>query len=359
MVCFNAETVCAADCRCCVLMSGTGFVAPADLPLSDEEDVEQAAFACLFACLTLKRCCKPPQTCSSWFWFPMSCFAWLSRYKVPLLKPHLRDMLASARRRRAFRCFSWVCLHDQMFDICKWCKQQRHTTCAWNVIILTILTKMRWAGCEGSFTFSKPQSIAKRQEFWGFVGLEWWSQWGNLWQQLDLLSQSFCDKLKNVQPETCSHKAEFGSKKASKNKRTDSACLIPYPVHHPPPYMQHGVFQWGDCLCCGLQMLCFDVRHWFRSSGRPATVRWRRCWAGSICMFICMSHIEEMLQTTANLQFLILVSHVMLCLTVQVQSAPAQASSQRHVGFGQETEGFSMLFMGLSSWSDVWYLQVM
>ena len=63
-------------------------------------------------------------------------------------------------------------------------------------------------------------------------------------------------------------------------------------------------------------------------------------------MFICMSHIEEMLQTTANLQFLILVSHVMLCLTVQVQSAPAQASSQRHVGFGQETEGFSMLFVG-------------
>ena len=32
-------------------MSGTGFVAPADLPLSDEEDVEQAVFACLFACL--------------------------------------------------------------------------------------------------------------------------------------------------------------------------------------------------------------------------------------------------------------------------------------------------------------------
>ena len=31
-------------------------------------------------------------------------------------------------------------------------------------------------------------------------------------------------------------------------------------------------------------------------------------------------------------------------LFVQVQSAPAQASSQRHVGFGQETEGYSMLF---------------
>ena len=36
-------------------------------------------------------------------------------------------------------------------------------------------------------------------------------------------------------------------------------------------------------------------------------------------------------------------------LFVQVQSAPAQASSQRHVGFGQETEGYSMLFVGVSS----------
>ena len=32
-------------------------------------------------------------------------------------------------------------------------------------------------------------------------------------------------------------------------------------------------------------------------------------------------------------------------LFVQVQSAPAQASSQRHVGFGQETEGFHGLSM--------------
>ena len=45
---FCAGAVRAADCTCCVLMSGTGFVAPADLPLSDEEDVEQAVFACLF-----------------------------------------------------------------------------------------------------------------------------------------------------------------------------------------------------------------------------------------------------------------------------------------------------------------------
>ena len=121
----------------------------------------------------------------------------LCRYKVLLLKPHLRDMLASASRRRAIRCYSWVFLHDQMFDMCKWCHSND-----WNVILLT---KTRWAGCEGSFTFSKPQSIAKRQGFWVFVGLEWWSQWRNLWQQLDLLSQSFWDKLKNVQPESCSH----------------------------------------------------------------------------------------------------------------------------------------------------------
>ena len=45
----------------------------------------------------------------------------LCRYKVLLLKPHLRDMLASARRRRDIRCYSWVFLHDQMFDICKCC----------------------------------------------------------------------------------------------------------------------------------------------------------------------------------------------------------------------------------------------
>ena len=135
----------------------------------------------------------------------------LCRYKVLLLKPHLRDMLASARRRRAIRCYSWVFIHDQMFDICKWC-HSRILHIAWNDWNVILLTKMRWAGCEGSFTFSKPpQSIAKRQGFWGFVGLEWWSQWGNLWQQLDLLSQSFCDKLKNVQPESCSHTAELGS----------------------------------------------------------------------------------------------------------------------------------------------------
>ena len=30
-------------------------------------------------------------------------------------------------------------------------------------------------------------------------------------------------------------------------------------------------------------------------------------------------------------------------LFVQAQSAPAQASSQRHVGFGQETEGYSTI----------------
>ena len=41
---FCAGAVCAADCTCCVLMSGTGFVAPADLPLSDDED-EQATDA--------------------------------------------------------------------------------------------------------------------------------------------------------------------------------------------------------------------------------------------------------------------------------------------------------------------------
>ena len=32
-------------------------------------------------------------------------------------------------------------------------------------------------------------------------------------------------------------------------------------------------------------------------------------------------------------------------LFVQVQSAPAQASSQRHVGFGQETDGFLWVYL--------------
>ena len=140
----------------------------------------------------------------------------LCRYKVLLLKPHLRDMLASARRRRAIRCYSMLFVgFSSWSDV--WYLQvmslENFTHAfAWNDWNVILLTKMRWAGCEGSFTFSKPpQSIAKRQGFWGFVGLEWWSQWGNLWQQLDLLSQSFCDKLKNVQPESCSRTAELGS----------------------------------------------------------------------------------------------------------------------------------------------------
>ena len=134
----------------------------------------------------------------------------LCRYKVLLLKPHLRDMLASARRRRAIWCYSML-----FMDVSSWSDvwylqvmslENFTHAFAWNDWNVILLTKMRWAGCEGTFTFSKPpQSIAKRQGFWGFVGLEWWSQWGNLWQQLDLLSQSFCDKLKNVQPESCSH----------------------------------------------------------------------------------------------------------------------------------------------------------
>ena len=134
----------------------------------------------------------------------------LCRYKVLLLKPHLRDMLASARRRRAIWCYSMLFMGVSSWsDV--WYLQvmslENFTYAfAWNDWNVILLTKMRWAGCEGTFTFSKPpQSIAKRQGFWGFVGLEWWSQWGNLWQQLDLLSQSFWDKLKNVQPESCSH----------------------------------------------------------------------------------------------------------------------------------------------------------
>ena len=74
------------------------------------------------------------------------------------------------------------------------------------------------------------------------------------------------------------------------------------------------------------------------------------------CLFawLPVSHSRDV----ASLKFLILVV-LMLCSAVQVQSAPAQASSQRHVGFGQETEGYSILFNyskvfhGFSSRSDV------
>ena len=47
----------------------------------------------------------------------------LCRYKVLLLKPHLRDMLASARRQRAFMGFP--CFFSWSDNICKWCKQQK------------------------------------------------------------------------------------------------------------------------------------------------------------------------------------------------------------------------------------------
>ena len=73
----------------------------------------------------------------------------------------------------AIRCYSWVFLHDQMFDICVMSLENFTHAFAWNDWNVILLTKMRWAGCEGSFTFSKPpQSIAKRQGFWVFVGLE-------------------------------------------------------------------------------------------------------------------------------------------------------------------------------------------
>ena len=44
----------------------------------------------------------------AWELQQMCRLTWLSRYKVLLLKPHLRDMLALARRRMAIRCYSML-----------------------------------------------------------------------------------------------------------------------------------------------------------------------------------------------------------------------------------------------------------
>ena len=56
-----------AECRCFVSLAGSRFVAAADLPLSAEEDAEQAVFASVLAHLTLKRYRRPSQGCNSSF----------------------------------------------------------------------------------------------------------------------------------------------------------------------------------------------------------------------------------------------------------------------------------------------------
>ena len=149
------------------------------------------------ACLTFKRRRNPEVLDSSWFWL-CSCFARLSRYKVLLLKPHLRDMLALARRRRAIQLFNYI----QWFVGFSWfffkirCLISANDVtpefyiCAcmewyglWFTVIL--LTKMRlieigrmWRNLHLLKAATKHREKAG---IWGFVGLEWWSQWGNFW----------------------------------------------------------------------------------------------------------------------------------------------------------------------------------
>ena len=139
----------------------------------------------------------------------------LCRYKVLLLKPHLRDMLASARRRRAIWCYSMLFMGVSSWsDV--WYLQVMSLedfthAFAWNDWNVILLTKMRWAGCEGTFTFSKPpQSIAKRQGFWGLW--DWNDEvnegvFGSSWTCLVSLSAT-SSRMFNQSP---AHTAELGS----------------------------------------------------------------------------------------------------------------------------------------------------
>ena len=83
-------------------VSGTGFVSPADLPLDEEEDVEQAMCACLkLYSFPWKHAVLGPVVLSS-----HGAHSQLGRYKVPQLKLHPKDMLALART-HDFRIFRW------------------------------------------------------------------------------------------------------------------------------------------------------------------------------------------------------------------------------------------------------------
>ena len=81
----------------------------------------------------------------------------------------------------------------------------------------------------------------------------------------------------------------FGHRsKTDTHTQTDPVCLISDPIH---PTCKMVLFNAGTagtvCACCFRCwiFLCFDVRHWFRSSRRLASVRgWR--WTGHRCIGI-------------------------------------------------------------------------
>ena len=146
------------------------------------------------------------QAWSSWFWL-CTCFARLSRYKVLLLKPHLRDMLALARRRRAIQLYSiirrffMVFLQDQMFDICKWCHARilhmRLHGMIWTVIHCDSTDKDEidwdWQDVkEPSPSQSRHKASRKGRDLralWDWNDEVNEGIFGYVWQQLDLYSQ--------------------------------------------------------------------------------------------------------------------------------------------------------------------------
>ena len=136
----------------------------------------------------------------------------LCRYKVLLLKPHLRDMLASARRRRAIWCYSLLFLHDQMFDICKWCHlrilhMRLHGT------IGTWFYWQRWDGQdvkEPSPSQSRHRASRKGRDFgalWGWNDEVNEGIFGSSWTCLVSLSGT-SSRMFNQSP---AHTAELGS----------------------------------------------------------------------------------------------------------------------------------------------------
>ena len=165
---------------------------------------------------------------------------------------------------------------------------------------------LRLAGCEGTFTFSKPpQSIAKRHEFWGYVELEWWSHWGIFWifsaavgpvQLVFLLEAQACSSRNLI---TCCSSAEFGSNMFLDNVWQAQASFLQ--------------------TTCRIQM---------RKTMRRAS------WA-FLCLFeapFLQIHIDSLIliPMLRVLGFFLVDLHVM---HLQAQ----RATSSRHVGFDKET----------------------
>ena len=202
----------------------------------------------------------------------------LCRYKVLLLKPHLRDMLASARRRRAIRCYSWVFLHDQMFDICKWC-HSRILHMRLHGTIGTWFYWQRWDGQdvkEASPSQSRHRASRKGRDF------------GALWDWNDEVNEEI-----------------FGS---------SWTCLVSLSATSSRMFNQSPAHTLQS-----LDQTCFQTvlgRHGLRIFRWLAAFRWGRRWGGPA--------------RVGSFWFFLVDLRVM-----HLQAQPA--TSSRHVGFDKET----------------------